>query len=124
MRRAAAVSSLVILLLGACGAPEPAATGGIVGRVLAGPTCPVETAGSPCPPAPWEGTVRATATDGSTYETRSDADGHYRLALPPGTYVVAAVTETGGPPAAIPTEVTVEAGPPLALDLQVDTGIR
>ena len=124
MRRAAAVSSLVILLLGACGSSEPEATGGIVGRVLAGPTCPIETVGSPCPPAPWGGTVRATAADGSTYETQAGADGRYSLALAPGSYVVTAVTETGGPPTGIAEEITVVAGPPLVLDLQVDTGIR
>lgn len=124
MRRVAAVTTLLSLLLVACGAEAPEATGGIEGRVLAGPTCPVETMGSPCPPSPWEGTVRATGHDGSRFETTSDAEGRYSLRLPPGTYVVTAVTETTSLPAAIPVEVRVVEGPSQVLDLEVDTGIR
>lgn len=121
MRRVASVMTLLSLLLVACG---PEGTGGIEGRVLAGPVCPVETEGSPCPPSPWEGTVRATGADGSTVETTSDAEGRYSLRLPPGTYVVTAVTETASLPAAIPVEVTVVEGSSQVLDLEVDTGIR
>ena len=123
MRPLAAVPIVLCLLLVSCGAGEEA-TGGIEGRVLAGPTCPVETEGSPCPPSPWEGTVRATRADGSTIETTSDTEGRYSLRLPPGTYVVTAVTETSSLPTAVPAEVTVDEGPPQVLDLEVDTGIR
>lgn len=123
MRRAAVALVLTSLLLVACD-DAPEATGGIGGRVLAGPTCPVETEASPCPPQPWRGVVRATGDDGATYETETDADGVYALALPPGTYVVTAVTATGALPMAIPAEVTVVAGPSRPLDLEVDTGIR
>lgn len=124
MRFRTAIVSLTLLVLSACAGSEPDASGAIAGRVTMSPTCPVETEASPCSPSPWRGTVRATAADGSIYETESDAAGGYRLALPPGDYVVAAVTGGTGPPTAIPAEVTVTAGPPRDLDLQVDTGIR
>lgn len=114
---------MLSLLLVACGDP-PEATGGIEGRVSAGPACPVEIEGSPCPPRPWQGTVRATGADGSTYETTSDAQGRYALRLPPGSYVVTAITGTSSLPTAIPAEVTVAKGSLQPLDLEVDTGIR
>jgi hypothetical protein len=110
---------LVACAKGAGGSPS----GGIEGVVTAGPTCPVETLDSPCPPTPWQGTVRATASDGSTFEATTDADGRYRLALPAGSYEVAAVIEGGGPPTASPVPITI-ADAMQTLDLEVDTGIR
>jgi hypothetical protein len=106
----------------ASGAGEP--TSGISGSVTAGPTCPVETAISPCPPGVWTGTVRATASDGTNYEAKTDAQGHYRISVPPGTYAVIPIIEGPGPPSASPASVTVTADAPTTLDLQVDTGIR
>jgi hypothetical protein len=118
------VPALILILgLTAC-ASEPAATAGIEGQVLAGPQCPVVTEASPCPPKPWVGVVRATAEDGSTYEDQTDEQGRYRIALPPGTYTVVAVTGEGGPPTGEPQTVPVMAGQPLRVDLSVDTGIR
>jgi hypothetical protein len=115
---------LLPLTLAACGLRAADPTGGIEGTVTMGPTCPVEVAGSPCPPGVWSGTVRATAADGSSYATETDAEGNYTLALPPGTYEVTAVVEGGGPPTATPVTVTVTAGPFQRVGLQVDTGIR
>ena len=115
--------AVVTAALVACASSAQTATGGIEGTVTTGPTCPVEVQGSPCPPGVWTGTVRATAADGSTHETLTDAAGHYQLALDPGTYTVVPVLEGAGPPTAKPVTVTV--GEPMQqLDLQVDTGIR
>jgi hypothetical protein len=113
---------LSILALASC-STGPAATGGIEGTVLAGPTCPVESPGLDCAPEPWTGTVRATAEDRSSYEAETDGLGRYSMDLPPGTYTVVAVTD-GGPPTGIPQTVQVTEGAPLQLDLEVDTGIR
>ena len=111
------------LSLAACGSNAASATGGIEGTVTAGPTCPVEIEGSPCPPQVWTGTVRATASDGSEHDALTDAAGRYRLQLEPGTYSVAPVVEDAGPVLAKPVTVTV--GDTMqTLDLQVDTGIR
>ena len=121
-------SLLVVLAvsasLTACASPAERPTGGISGTVTAGPTCPVEIAGSPCPPGVWTGTVRATATDGTAHETQTDEAGRYRLPLLDGTYEVIPVIEGGGPPSAARVSVTVTAGGMQTLDLQVDTGIR
>jgi len=123
MRSIVAVLALSVSLSAcASGAQEPA--GGITGIVTAGPTCPVEMANSPCPLGVWTGTVRATATDGSTQETQTDREGRYRLQLPEGTYEVIPVIAGGGPPSAASVSVTVAAGVMQTLDLQVDTGIR
>jgi hypothetical protein len=115
--------AIVAVTLVACASPARAPSGGIEGTVTAGPTCPVEIQGSPCPPGVWTGTVRATASDGSTDEAQTDDQGRYRLALDPGTYSVVPVVEGSGPPIAKPATVTV-ADVMQQLDLQVDTGIR
>jgi hypothetical protein len=108
----------------ACGASAGAPSGGVRGTVTAGPTCPVERQGSPCPPAPWTGTVRATSSDGASFEASTDGSGAYELHLPDGSYTVAPVIEGSGPPTAKPVPVTIDGGLMQTLDLQVDTGIR
>jgi hypothetical protein len=122
MRRLLALAAILALAV-SC-ASRPTATGGLQGTVLAGPTCPVETPGAQCDPRPWVGTVRATAKDGTAYETKTDDLGRYAIDLPPGTYTVVAATDGGGPPSGIPQAVSVADGQPVHLDLEVDTGIR
>jgi hypothetical protein len=65
----------------------------VTGRVLVGPTCPVEQAGHPCPPR----LVAATATARDTKDrlvtsTQSGRDGTYQLRVPSGTYTLNAET--------------------------------
>lgn len=102
---------------------RPAPGSGIRGRVLAGPQCPVETEASPCPDVPWVGRVRATGEVG-VFEVRTDAEGAFVLAVPPGTYLVHAVVPGGGPPTAVPETVRVRPGSFVEVTLEVDTGIR
>ena len=116
------VAIVVLCVCAACGGAD-APSGGVQGRVTSGPTCPVEIQGSPCPPAVWTGTVRATASDGSVQDTTTGADGSYQLALQPGTYTVTPVVPGGGPPTAKPVR-TVVGDSMQTLDLQVDSGIR
>jgi hypothetical protein len=117
------LAATIVALVACAGPATPSGSSGIEGQVLAGPTCPVEVEGSPCPPQPWTGTVRAVAEDGTVYEDETDAQGRYAIAMPPGTYEVVAVTE-GGPPTGVPQTVPVPDGQPLHVDLEVDTGIR
>jgi len=115
--------AIVAIALVACAAEAQTPTGGIEGTVTAGPTCPVEVQGSPCPPGVWTGTVRATGADGTIQETATNEQGGYLLALEPDTYSVVPLIEGTGPPIAKPVTVTV--GDAMQqLDLQVDTGIR
>ena len=116
----------IVLAFGviACGgSPSAANRSGVAGTVTEGPTCPVEMAGSPCPPRPWVGTVRAIDRSGDVVETQTDALGDYSLTLDPGTYDVVPVTG-GGPPFGKPASVVVTTGVVQHLDLSVDTGIR
>lgn len=119
----------LILVLGvvalACGGPDAGApSAGIRGQALAGPQCPVEVEGSPCPDLPWEGTVIATdvATD-EAFTARTDAEGRFELPLAPGTYAVSIVVATA-PPFAKPQTVAVAAGTFTEIVVTVDTGIR
>jgi len=121
--RTIAVLALVATLV-ACGSTAGSPSGGVRGTVTAGPTCPVERQGTPCPPAPWTGTVRATSSDGAIVETVTDERGAYTLPLPDGSYTVTPVIDGGGPPTAAPVSVTISGGEMQTLDLQVDTGIR
>ena len=118
------VRSLAVLaLLMSCGMHGRSPSGGITGVVTTGPMCPVVVQGSPCPDAPWNGTVRAVSSAGNVVEMQTDAQGRYRLSLANGTYEVVPVLE-GGPSGASPVTATVSDDAMLVLDLHVDSGIR
>jgi hypothetical protein len=128
MLRRPAISLLLLLLLllstGCHQAAAPPGTG-IHGEVKLGPTCPVQSLTSPCPDRPFQGDVRATASDGSTTTVPTDAMGRFTMNLRAGTYVVAAVTSSGnGLPRPLPQSVQVQDGAYTQVTLEVDTGIR
>jgi hypothetical protein len=116
----------ITLSLGACGEGGGSGDGasGIRGRAFAGPSCPVEVQGTPCPDQPYEGTVIATeSTSGEGFTVETDPDGRFELTLAPGTYEVSIVSETQ-PPFAKPQTVTVDEGAFTEIVVAVDTGIR
>jgi hypothetical protein len=137
-RRAAAgilalATTLLILASAAC-TPGPnhgagssgRLTTGVIGRVLAGPTCPVERAGQSACIRPVEGAT-IVALDSARHETgrvTSDSTGAYFLPLPPGTYEIVPQAVAGLLGVAPASTVTVTTGPPVQLDLRYDTGIR
>jgi hypothetical protein len=125
VKRFAPVLVLVAALaLGACGASGSGdGTSGIRGQALAGPQCPVEIEGSPCPDRPFEGTVVATNTEDEDFTVDTDAQGRFELALAPGTYEVSIVSEDQ-PPFAKPQTVEVQPGAFTRITVAVDTGIR
>jgi hypothetical protein len=120
----ALVVALTLTACGGTGAGDDTATSGIRGRALAGPQCPVEIAGSPCPDLPWQGTVVATdSASGEEHAVMTDAEGRFELRLDPGTYEVS-IDAGSSPPFAKPQTVTVEEGSFTEIVVSVDTGIR
>lgn len=101
----------------------PAEYGIVRGTVTAGPTCPVEQAGHPCPPRPVSGTVSARRTDATTLTATISKDGTYRITVPAGTYTLN--VQTGSfLPRCSPSKVAVSAGATVEANISCDTGIR
>lgn len=102
---------------------------GVEGSVLLGPQCPVEIEGQPCDDAPAAG-VQVTVHErlpGEAYaagdvvaRTTSDAQGHFRVAVAPGEYVV---TAEAGMSCELMDAQVVE-GDYAVVDVPCDTGIR
>lgn len=122
-----------LLVLSACagamdGGGDPSAErSGVEGRVLAGPTCPVEIEASPCPARPVQTKVRVlAASPGNTPVTtfRTEEDGTFRVPLDPGDYLLVPEIEDTGALFAKPTTVTVPADGFVQVDVFLDTGIR
>jgi hypothetical protein len=97
---------------------------GVRGQITAGPTCPVERVGQPCPPQPVKAAVTASDSAGAIVgTTRTLPDGRYALALAPGRYTLTA--DPGNVfPRCPPTLITVPAGAPVEVNIICDTGIR
>jgi len=101
---------------------------GIAGRVLAGPTCPVERV-PPDPACAQRGIVGAVivVTGGGAEVARvtSGLDGTYAVQLPPGTYTLTPQPVQGLLGVAPPAQATIPAeGDGPTVDFTYDTGIR
>jgi hypothetical protein len=99
---------------------------GIEGRILAGPTCPVENVNDPsCAdrPVPNATLVVLDANGTEVARIASDANGHYGVTLPPGSYTIEPQPVEGFMRVAGPIAVTVGGGV-VTLDVTMDTGIR
>jgi hypothetical protein len=135
----AGVLALLAMTLSACGSEDDRATSSsgkntappttsvktqVRGAVLAGPTCPVERAEKPCPPAPVAARIEVEVSSGERVaHTRTNAEGRYRLALAPGEYTLVVRTAAGGPFCA-PVTVKVAADRAVQANISCDTGIR
>jgi len=101
----------------------------VTGRVLLGPTCPVQRIPPDpnCADKPYQAFVRALAAnspDNAPFATtETDKNGAYKLMLPSGDYVLSAVSGKVFPRC---TAVNITVKPDLAseIDLYCDTGIR
>ncbi|HWH23797.1 MAG TPA: carboxypeptidase-like regulatory domain-containing protein [Candidatus Limnocylindria bacterium] len=126
----ALAASLVVGAVAGCGGPEtppgstPVPPSGISGKVVLGPTCPVEVEGEPPCVTPYAALLLVLDTAGNVAGRATSADdGTFRLDLPPGDYVV--TPQSGDPfPVAQPINVTVVAGEYTELEINYDTGIR
>ncbi len=120
--QAAALVTGGALLLG-CGQLPAAAYGSVSGTVMAGPTCPVEQAGNPCPNRPLQTTILVRSTSGHVVaSTKSDGRGRYLFHIPPGTYVLE--LETGVWPRCPVIRIVVDTSTATRANIVCDTGIR
>jgi hypothetical protein len=107
----------------------PASTGGrpdsgIRGKVVYGPTCPVERPGEKCE-RPYDAKlrIRTRSTMKIVVTVRSGKDGRFRVRLRPGRYVVEPAS-TRRYPAAEPVPATVHAHRFTRVTVSFDSGIR
>jgi hypothetical protein len=100
--------------------------GTIGGSVLLAPTCPVETAESPCPPRPLaEVPVRVVDADGNVRASAVSGDGGaFTIDVAPGSYLLTASIEEDPARSVKPVRVQVRAGEVVHADVLVDSGIR
>ena len=132
MRKSLLRLALVAFAL-ACGcgsASGQVSHSGVVGRVLAGPTCPVERVppDTGCAPRPLAARLRITRTGGSASGrvVRSGSDGRFRVELGPGRYTITPLRRAGSPfpRPGPPQTVTVRPGHYSRVTVTYDTGIR
>ena len=129
MRRAFVIG--VIACLAACAAASAGmGRSGIDGKIVVGPTCPVEHVPPEpqCAPRPLAATLRIEPAGrrAPRWTVRSGADGRFRVALPPGRYTVTALPRSGSPfprPPG-PVETAVHPGRFTYITITYDSGIR
>lgn len=130
MRRSLLLFAVLLpLTLADCGQPGTGSDedlGTIRGTVLLGPTCPVETAESPCPPEPLAGvSVRAVDAEGDVAASAvSDAEGRFVMDVTAGRYTLIAATGDDPARSSKPVTVDVSSGQVVDMDVLVDSGIR
>lgn len=108
-------------------APAAVSASGIAGRTMVDGGCPVYFDETPCPPQPMSARiiVRVAGAGRTIADVVSDADGRFRLEVPPGGYVLQAVNLTGGPfPRSAPVDVTVRSGSYTTVTVTFDSGIQ
>jgi hypothetical protein len=108
-------------------AKEKTQQGTLAGAIMRGPTCPVQTANTPCPPEPASGAKILVLTPAGK-EVRSvvaDREGKYSVSLPAGSYRIESEPLRGLEfTRDLPTTITVTAGRETRLDINIDTGMR
>lgn len=123
-RRGIAVAAFALVVLAGCGGGEPDLVATISGVVEQGPTCPVETLDSPCPPEPAVGATVEVLQEGEVVaSTTTDADGRFELTAPAGVVEVRAKSSEGLPSQDVET-FTLDAGDDVEAKFLLDTGIR
>ena len=97
---------------------------GIIGLVLVGPTCPVQTSDPTCEDRPYSGWLTVTHSSGQRVaRILSDAEGRFTVGLRPARYVV--TPDSGDPfPRGEAQEVDVTDGEFTPVTILLDTGIR
>lgn len=99
---------------------------GISGKVLLGPSCPVQKdpPDEQCNDKPYQATIVVNDAGGlrKITEFKSNANGEFRVSLPPGQYLLESPSSL--PPTLSPQRITVTEGKYLEIILTFDSGIR
>jgi hypothetical protein len=116
---------VLILVLATCSIYSPTPRGsGIEGQVLLGPMCPVVQPGQECPDQPYQATLTVKTLDGvQIAQFHSDEQGHFRVPLVPGEYILHPESPNGIPSAGDQSFV-VETGRYTQITVNYDSGIR
>lgn len=119
------VIGILIILLATCSSQEAApADSGVEGQVLIGPMCSVLQGGQACPDQPYQATLIINGRDGKRVtQVRADQQGHFKLNLRPGDYILHPESPNTLP-FAIDQAFHVEAGRFTQLIVSYDSGIR
>jgi len=106
---------------------ESSGVSGIQGQVLIGPTCPGPARAEPstqCADKPFQATFTVlNQSKQPVTQFQTNEQGHFQIALPPGTYILQPETSSALPRAADQT-VTVTKGQFTELQITFDSGIR
>lgn len=126
MIRAAWLLAGVLLTWGCASRTGPGPDTGVEGRILKGPMCPGPVLlGRPCPNRPAEGPfVLVDASGREAARFRTDAQGRFRVAAPPGRYAVMPILMEGEPFLAGRHEVVVPGTGWIRVELTFDSGMR
>ena len=116
---------VLILVLATCSIYSPTPRGsGIEGQVSIGPMCPVVQPGQDCPDQPYQATLTVKTLDGvQITQFHTDDQGHFRIPLVPGQYILHPESPNGIPFAGDQSFV-VETGSYIQITVQYDSGIR
>ncbi len=124
VRNTLAATAFTLAALSGCGSGEPDLVATVTGIVEQGPTCPVETLNSPCPPEPAIGARIEVLQEGQVVaSTTTDADGRFEVAAPEGAIEVRAESADGLPSQDVAT-FTLDPGDDVETAFTLDTGIR
>ncbi len=104
----------------------PPAESGIEGQATIGPMCPVMREGQECPDQPYQTPLIILDNQGHQIaRIETDAEGKFRLNLPPGDYIIHPEIPADRPiPTAADVQVTVLPGQFTQVKIEFDSGIR
>ena len=118
------ITGVLILLLATCSAPPASSDSGIEGQVFIGPNCPVVQVGQECPDQPYQATLTVNNSNGrKIVKVQTDTDGHFKIPLEPGEYILHPESPNVMPFAAEQI-VVVKAGKFTQITVNYDSGIR
>jgi hypothetical protein len=115
----------LLLLVSACSPADPTPVdSGIAGLVTIGPVCPVMQQGMDCADQPYQGSFTVLTPKGrEVTRFEADASGIFKIALPPGDYILRPESPNILPFAA-EQPFTVLSGQFTQLNVSYDSGIR